>query len=272
MATNLIDTHCHINMMVKKNFDALLTDQELESATTIVQGAAAWGVTRIINVGTSVIESKNCLLLADRFENVFATIGVHPNDCTQNWKKEIAEIKSMLSNKKIVGIGECGIDRHYPDHNLKRQYDAFKAQIELALDNDLALVVHSRDAYDETLQVLEEYKEDIERAVMHCFSYDQQCADLVIEWGFMIGLGGTITYPRNKELREIAKNIPLESIVLETDAPFLPVQTMRGQQNNPKYIKTIAEYLAELREDSFTKIGTQTTKNACQLFNLEKLD
>ena len=264
----LVDTHCHINMMVKKKFDIALTPQELLAAQPIVDEAAAWGVTTLINVGTSLAESQNCVSLANAFKRVYATVGIHPNDCTEQWRKDFEEIKKLLSHKKVVGIGECGIDRHYPDHNLTRQYDAFKAHIELALEHNLALVVHSRDAYDETLRVIEEYRNDIERAVMHCFSYDQQFADLVISWGFKIGLGGTITYPRNEELRAVARSVDLSTIVLETDAPFLPVQSMRGQKNSPKYIKTIAEYLAQVRSESFEKISNQTTKNAMTLFSV----
>lgn len=171
---------------------------------------------------------------------------------------------------KIVGIGECGMDMHYPDYNLARQRDAFKAQIELALEHNLALVIHSRDAYDETLRILEEYKNNITHAVMHCFSYDQAYADTVTAWNFFLGIGGTVTYPKNNDLRSIVQNINLKHIVLETDAPFLPPQTMRGKQNHPQFIAIIAEYIAQLRGESFDAIANQTTDNALQLFGLDK--
>ena len=262
----LVDTHCHMNMMVKKKFDSPMTPQELLNAQSIVDDAAAWGVITLINVGTSLIESRNCVLLANAYKGVYATVGIHPNDCTESWRKDFQEIKKLASLKKVVGIGECGVDRHYPNHNLSRQYDAFKAHIELALEHNLALVVHSRDAADETLQVIEEYQSDIQRAVMHCFSYDQQFADQVISWGFKIGLGGTITYPKNDDLRAVARLVDVHNIVLETDAPFLPVQSMRGQENDPKYIKTIAEYLAEIRGESLEYVSHQTTQSAFALF------
>lgn len=183
-------------------------------------------------------------------------------------------MKKWLSNKqerKIVGIGECGMDKHYPDYNLNRQRDAFKAQIELALEHDLALVVHSRDAYDETLKIIEEYKNSIQRAVMHCFAYDQTFAEIVTSWNFMLGIGGTITYPKNNELRAIVERVDIKHIVLETDAPFLPIQAMRGKQNHPKYIKEIAEYIAQLRGESFELIAERTTENALRLFNLQEI-
>jgi TatD DNase family protein len=159
---------------------------------------------------------------------------------------------------------------HYPDYDLNRQRDAFKAQIELALQHKLALVVHSRDAYDETLRILEEYKNEITRATMHCFSYDKDFARTVTEWGFVLGIGGTITYPKNEELRTVVKNTELKNIVLETDAPFLPPQAIRGKQNHPKEIATIAQYIAQLRGETVETIATETTKNALHLFGLNE--
>jgi TatD DNase family protein len=267
----LIDTHSHINMMVKNSFDTLMQTEDFINSRNIVVEAATNNVTKLINVGTSLIESKNCIALALRFENVFASIGIHPNDLTADWKKDLKELKKDLQNKKrnkIVAIGECGIDKHYPNFNLQRQEDAFKAQIELALENNIAIIVHSRDAYDETLKILEEFKKDIKRGIIHCFSEDLNFAQITISWGFAIGIGGTLTYPKNNVLREVAKTISLNDIVLETDAPFLPPQIIRGQQNHPKSILIIAKYLAELRNEKFETIAQQTTANALRVFNI----
>lgn len=267
----LIDTHCHINMMVKKEFDAPLNPDEIKSAHIIIDEARAHDVSYIINVGTNLIESKNCIALAQHYEAVFAAVGIHPNDCTSSWADDLKELSLLVKNKeknKIVAIGECGIDRHYPDYNIARQKDVFKAQIELALENDLALIVHTRDARDETLRSLEEFKGQITRGVIHCFSEDQSFADLVIEWNFVLGIGGTITYPKNNYLRDIVKKVGAENIVLETDAPFLPPQTMRGKQNHPAHINTIAHYIADLQNISFEIIAEQTYTNSKRLFNI----
>jgi TatD DNase family protein len=269
----LVDTHCHINMMVKNSFDTPLQKSDLSKAEIIIMEAQQSRVSLIINVGTRKIENQNCILLAQTFDPVFATVGIHPND-SDTWQEDLELMKKWLKNKKenkIVGIGECGIDMHYPDYNLQRQRDAFKAQIELALEHNLALVVHSRDAYDETLRVLEEYKNNIARATMHCFSYDQTFANIVTSWGFMLGIGGPITYPKNHELRNVVTNSDLKNIVLETDAPFLPPQEIRGKQNHPKEIATIAQFIATLRGESFETVAQQTTENALKLFNLENL-
>jgi TatD DNase family protein len=266
-----IDTHCHINMMVKKEFDRPLSPDEIQAAQKIVEQAAASDVQIIINVGTNEVESNNCIALAQRYAAIYASVGLHPNDCTATWKAEIKAILTMARNKevnKIVAIGECGMDFHYPDYHLQRQKDVFKAQIEIALEHDLALIVHTRDAPEETLYVLEEYKGQLTRGVIHCFSEDQTFADYVIEFGFMIGIGGTITYPKNHLLRSVATNTPLANIILETDAPFLPPQIIRGQQNHPSHIATIARFLAELREEKLEVIAAQTTDNAQTLFRL----
>ncbi len=277
ISTLLIDTHCHINCMIKKNFDQLLTLNEFPHAAQIVDQAAAANVKKIINVGTSLIESINCVELAKSFDACYAAVGIHPNDCTEKWHQDLKEIESLWFDKripkhknfKIVAIGECGLDRHYPDYNLKRQKDAFKAHIELALEHALPLIVHTRDAGDETLRSLEEFKNQGIHGVIHCFSEDQSFADTALEFGFVLGIGGTITYPKNGILREVCKKVALEKIILETDAPFLPIQSMRGKQNHPQHIVDIAHYLAELRNEPFEKIAEISSETACHIFKLK---
>lgn len=267
----LIDTHCHINVIVKESFDTPLNDSELNAADHIIQAAMQAKVTTIINVATSLIESKNCILLAQRFPSVYATVGIHPNDLGTDWKKQLRQIQMLINNKehnKIVGIGECGLDMHYEQYDLQQQIDAFRMQIELALAHNLALVVHTRDARDETLRVLQEYKGQIKRGIIHCFSEDLSFAQTVIEWDFAIGIGGTITYPKNEKLRIVGRDVPLSAIVLETDAPFLPPQSMRGKKNMPEYMVQTAHYLATLRQTSFEEVAAVTTKRAKEIFLL----
>jgi TatD DNase family protein len=267
----LIDTHCHMNIMVKKAFDTPLTQQECDAAKLIMQRAKNAQVTKIINVGTSVIESKNCVTLAQHYESAYATIGIHPTDATDAWRADIHALTLLLHHKeknKIVGIGECGIDKYHKNYDAQRQRDCFKAQIELALTYDCAVVVHSREAADETLTVLSEYVKNGLRAVMHCFSYDQSIATDVINMNFLLGIGGTVTYPKNNELRSIVANTPLKHLVLETDAPYLPPQSLRGTQNSPEHIRTIAEFIAQLRGQNFDLISHETTVQAEALFLL----
>lgn len=267
-----IDTHCHVNMIVKKEFDKSLSTDELKQGKIILEQARAYNVSRIINVGTSFIESRNVIELANQYDAFYATVGIHPTDAQHATLSDITSMKKWFlapGSEKIVGVGECGFDFYHHGLSKQKQEDFFVAQIELALEYNRAVVVHSRNAYDETLAVLERYKENNMRAVVHCFSYDQQFADIVISWGFYLGIGGTITYPKNEQLRSIVKACDLSFIVLETDAPFLPIQSMRGKINHPKHIRQIAEYVAELKGVSVEEVGTVATKNSFELFHME---
>lgn len=267
----LIDTHCHLNMIVKKDFDRPLTEEEINLAKFYIDNAYENNVKRIVNVGTSLTESLNCINLAKKYKHVYATIGIHPNDLTKDWKKELQELNKLIKNKeenKIVGIGETGMDFHYPEYKIQTQKDAFKAQIEMSLENNIGLVVHTRDAAEETLEVLSEFKGQIKKGIIHCFSENLDFAKEVIKMKFAIGLGGTITYPKNEHLREISKAVKINDIVLETDAPFLAPQSIRGQQNTPKEILTIANFLTELRNENLESVEEETTERASFIFNL----
>lgn len=267
----LIDTHCHVNMLVKKTFDTPLEQQHILDAGRILEEAIKNDVSVIINVGTSLAESKNCVLISQQYSHAYTAIGIHPNDCTQNWKFDFKELTTLLKNKdqfKIIAIGETGLDRHYSDYNIMRQKDAFKAHIELALEHNLPLIIHTRDAHDEVLTILDNYKHDALKGVIHCFSENLSFAYHVLELNFLLGIGGTLTYPKNVILREVFRIIPLDSIILETDAPFLPPQIIRGKRNHPKYIKEIAEFIAQLQEISFQTVAEKTTINAKKLFKI----
>lgn len=272
----LIDTHCHMNIMLRgyktKSMYTEITVDEKILSQTILQQAHDHDVKLIINVGTDLIESLTCIKLAQLYKNCYAIVGMHPNDITEYWKYDFQKIAHYVKNHadhKIIGIGECGIDFHYEGYNLVRQQDAFKAHIELALTYNLALSIHSRDAAQETFEIIDQYrKEDNFRGIMHCYSYDESYAQEAIKSKLVLGIGGTLTYPKNEVLRAIVKNVALEDIVLETDAPFLPPQTMRGQQNNPANIKIVAEYIAQLRQTSYEEIAQTTTANVKKLFKL----
>lgn len=267
-----VDTHAHLNIMVKKKFDIPLSGNELNDAASIIAECAQEDVTQLINVGTSLIESRNCVELAATYTQIFAVIGIHPNDCTSSWRTDFKDIEALAKNKeplRIVGIGECGLDNHYPDTNMQRQQDAFKAHIELALKHDLPLVIHTRDALEETALALERYQHENLKGSIHCFSGDKPFADFTTHLGFVLGIGGPLTYPKNSVLREIFATLPLEKIVLETDAPYLPIQAMRGKPNHPKYIRAIAAYLAHLRGTTLEEVAKVTTQTAQNLFKLE---
>jgi len=250
-----------------------LSVTEKQHADNIIQQADEHDTKKIINVGTDLIESMTCIELAELYKNCYAIVGIHPNDLTENWTHEFKKIKSLVKNSsenKIIGIGECGIDTHYENYNLSRQQDAFKAHIELALESNLALSIHSRDAAEETFKVIDQYsKESNFKGIMHCYSYDQSYAKQAIDFNLVLGIGGTLTYPKNEYLRNIVQNINLNKIVLETDAPFLPPQTLRGKENSPAHIKIIANFIANLRNITYEEVANTTTLTANNLFNLQ---
>lgn len=255
--------------MVKSTFDIPLTESQIAQVQSIIDQAAQHDVMTIINVGTNVVESMNCIRLAQAYDAIFASVGIHPNDCTDTWKNDLKQLQAWVKRKqehKIVAIGECGLDKHYSDYNLERQKDVFKAQIELALEYDLALIVHTRDAAQETVRALEEFKGQIKRGVIHCFSQDKAFADFTLDMNFALGIGGAVTYPKNNTLREVVQHVPLSSIILETDAPFLPPQAFRGKQNHPLHIATVAAYIAQLRNEPYELVATTTTATAQKLF------
>jgi TatD DNase family protein len=266
----LIDTHCHVNLLVKSEFNVPLTEQQVLQSDVIAREAEAAHVAHVINVGTNFIESQNCIRLAQHNPHMSAVVGLHPDDCTADWQRELREINELLKNaqaNKIVGIGECGFDFHHKEYNKQRQKDVFKAQIELALNYHLPLIIHTRDAGNSALDCLEEYKNDGLTGVFHCFSESHDFALYATqELGFFIGIGGSITYPKNNELRALVHELTLSTIVLETDAPFLPPQVIRGQKNHPREIATIAQYLSELLDVDYTTVATKTTQNAKVLF------
>lgn len=265
-----IDTHCHINLLVKQEFEKELSHEEIQLASKVIFDAEKKNVSTLINVGTSLIESMNCIALAQTYTPAYATIGIHPNDCSKEWKNELITLTKLLSNpkNKIVGIGETGLDFYRPGYDKQRQIDAFHAHIELALKYNLGLVIHSRAATEELFRCLERYRTEPLRAVLHCFSETLDYAQQARAWNLYLGIGGTITYPKNESLRSIIQTLGIDGIVLETDTPFLPPQHMRGKQNHPQEISTIAHFIAELLAINVDIIAQKTTSNAQNLFTL----
>ncbi len=269
----LIDTHCHINMMIKITESIEFNQEECQKAQEILEKARTAGVTSVICIGTDVKSSYQSVDLASTFSPVFATVGIHPNDATAFWQDDIKELKRMLEkdrNGLIVGVGECGIDKHYPGYDINMQKSAFKAQIELALEYNKAIVVHTRDAYEETLECLEAFKGEPLLGTIHCFSEDLAFATRAKALGFVLGIGGPVTYPKNTLLRSVVEAVGIEHIVLETDAPFLPPQVIRGKTNSPDQIYTIAQYISELLKISFDEVSSKTSQNAQRIFGLQK--
>lgn len=266
------DTHCHLDMMVAKERDELLVPERIAELDALVKSVHEAGVCGMINVGTNMLGSQRAIFLARRYSQVYATLGIHPCDCGNHWQEELRSFIPLLEEKKahkIVALGETGLDFFHQPYDKDRQVAAFKEQIELALRYNLPVIIHAREASDEVLNVVQEYVPNGLRGVLHCFSHPAYVAEQFLAWGFYIGMGAYITYPKNNDLRVLVQHdIPLEKLLLETDAPFLPPQQYRGKQNSPAYVPLFAQTIADLKKVHHDELGRVTTANAQALFSL----
>lgn len=265
----LIDTHCHLEFILSHEKIEKLSFYDIDLINTIVRSAHEKSVTKIITIGTDYQRSLLCTEIAQAIPSVYCTVGIHPCDAHEDWATDFEKIKKLVVNKeknKIVGIGESGLDFYHPNFNVDRQKDVFTAHIELALQYDLALVVHTRSAIDETLALLNPYTKNNLKAVIHCFDQDWPLAQEIIKMNFLMGIGGIVTYPKNENLRTVVLNDQLNNIILETDAPFLPPQVIRGKQNEPAQVHTVAQYLANFLHWPYEMVAEKTTHNALKLF------
>ena len=227
---------------------------------------------KLISVGTSIKESKNAAKVADSYEGVFSTVAVYPHEEVgmeiSQIRKNLADILKM--SPKIVAIGECGIDiSDWKDgRSVDDQMKLFEAHIELALERNLPLIVHNRNGDEIVLKVLQKYKSKGLRGVAHCFSSSWDFAQKVIDQNFLISFAGVITYPSRKSLLEVVEKVPLDKFLVETDAPYLPPQGHRGEINEPKYVKIVAEKVADIRKIPFESVCEHAYRNAASLFRI----
>ena len=276
MSLRYVDTHCHLDVLLRMDFDMPLQEHELEGVEHLISKARRAGVSDFISVGTNRTVSQNAVFLARRLSGVWATLGLHPTDVHDDWRSDVKVFRELLRNdehKKIVGIGEVGIDLFRDASKLALQKDVFKAHIELALEHNLPLVFHIRDevgndrSAEHALRVLEEFGSST-RGVLHCFQQSQDIATEALSRGYLLGLDAPIGYPKNDWLRSIVKNTRLGSLVLETDAPFLPLPELRGTKNVPEAVVYVAQKIAEIKNVSHEEVAAVTTENASKLFGI----
>jgi TatD DNase family protein len=276
MSYRFIDTHCHLDVVHRMNFDDLLTSEEILFIKKEVENIKLLGVSDFICVGTNVVVSKNAVALAREIDGVWATVGLHPTDVHADWKKDIKAFKELLAHdhlKKIVGIGEIGIDLFRDSSLLLAQQDLLKAQIDLALENNLPIVFHIRDelgvdrSAEHVLRIIDMFGSEI-KGVIHCFQQSLAMAKEFTARGLYLGIDAPIDYPKNEWLREVVRQIKLEHLVIETDAPFLPPQKLRGQKNTSAAVVYIAQQIAQLKECSLEQVAQTTTANALKIFKI----
>ncbi len=224
-------------------------------------------VNKVILVGFSYETNRLAQEYAKKYDIFYPTAGIHPDEADQNYLEKIDELKSFVKNNRVYAIGECGMDYHYTKENAEIQKIIFRAQIELSIEMNLPLIIHMRDATKDTYDILNEYKGKL-KGVMHCYSGSLEMAYEFIKLGFHISLGGPVTFKNAKEPKEVAKSIPLDKLLVETDCPFLAPTPFRGKRNESSYVKLVAEEIAKLREISYEELEEATEKNTKELFNL----
>lgn len=249
-----VDTHCHIHE----------TDYKVGAETALLN-AQAQGVTRLICVGTSEGDSAVAVSFAQKNENVWASIGLHPHDAKLG-QEAFEALAALADMPKIVAVGECGLDYFYNHSAKEDQEKALRFQIELALKHDLPMIFHVRDAFEDFWPIFDSYTGI--RGVVHSFTATSKELEQAIERGLYIGLNGIMTFSKNEEQLQAAKEVPLNRLLLETDAPFLTPAPLRGKVNEPKNVVLVAEFLSKLRGENLEQIAHASTQNALTLFNL----
>ena len=228
------------------------------------------GITRLINAGYSLESSKQALEIAEKYEWMYAISGISPNDVpetTEEFDNKIIELETLIHNKKVVAIGEIGLDYYWNKENKNIQQYAFIRQIELANKYDLPIVIHSRDAIEDTIKILKE-NEVINKGVFHCCPLNNYLISEGLKLGFLISFAGPVTFKNSKNAEEVIKMVPLEKILVETDSPYLSPEPNRGKRNDSRNVKYIVQKIAEVKEKSIEEVAKATYQNAVRIFRL----
>lgn len=245
-----IDTHLHLSN--NDDISNIVKEaKENDTSILIISGCDKEGI-------------EDAISIIEEYDNIYATIGYHPSEVGSVDASDLIDLeKKILGNKKIVGLGEIGLDYHYEGIDRERQKELFIKQLDIAERLKVPVVIHSRDAFLDTYQILSKYKL---RGIIHCFSGSRESAEMFIKLGYLLGIGGVVTF-KNSKLSEVLKEIPIENLVLETDSPYL--SPIRGEQNAPKNVKLVAKKLSEIYNMNIDNIAKITSKNTVLLFDLD---
>ena len=252
------DTHVHLN------------SDRYDEVEKIIDNAVGNGVKKMIVVGYDVETSLKAVEIASSFDFIYAAVGIHPSEVKKSNLSDLEAVEQCLQNEKVVAIGEIGLDYHWDKDNKVNQKYFFTEQIKLAYKYDLPIIIHSRDAAQDTYDILKEYKKYYKKGVMHCYSYSLDMAKKFVALNFKIAFGGALTFLNAKENKEVVKGLDVNDLLIETDAPYLTPHPFRGKLNEPKYIYLVAEEMAKIKNLSKDDIARETYKNACDMFGIEE--
>jgi TatD DNase family protein len=252
----LIDTHCHLDF---PEFD--------QDRDEVIRRAKSQGIDYIINIGSSLEGSNKSVELSKDYDFIYATVGLHPHEADKVIEQIKSELRDLAQKDKVVAIGEIGLDYFKNYSHAENQKSLFISLVKLARDLNLPLVIHNRQAEEDTLTILK--KAMPTKAVVHCFSGDEKFLQECLNLGFLVSFTCNITYKKANILRQLVKITPLERLLLETDAPFLSPEGFRGKRNEPMYVKILAEEIARIKEISLEEVTSATTNNAKDFFHLE---
>lgn len=252
----MIDSHSHPYLKANLNQQDDLIKEAVDS-----------GVSAIICIGIDEATSRQSIELADRFDQVYATVGLHPHDAGKFRDTLINEFRNLAAHKKVVAIGETGLDFYRNLWPKEIQQKVFEAQLELAAELKKPVVIHTRESLADAIATVQKFKSRLAGGVFHCFPGNASDAERVFELGMAVSFGGVITF-KNSQMSRVAQEVDLESVILETDAPYLTPEPFRGKPNRPSYVRLVYEKLANMREISFEQIEKQIDRNCQKLFRL----
>lgn len=247
----LIDTHCHISSEFYDDINEVIEEDFKYVDKIIISGCEKDAIKDSINIAT-------------RYENIYVTIGYHPDQVDYVTDSDLLELKSLLKEEKVIGIGEIGLDYYWVKDNKEKQIELFEKQLKIAEELNLPVVIHSRDATEDTIKTLSKYKV---RGIIHAFSGSVETAKKYISMGFLLGIGGVVTF-KNSKLYQVIEKIGVDNLVLETDSPYLTPHPHRGEKNSSKYIPLICERVAEVTGKTVDEVSKITGNNASKLFDL----
>lgn len=263
---SLVDSHCHLDYIQRQENHpdgAMGTDPE-----QVMARAAEAGVSLLVNPSVTPAHFQDVIAMAERFDNVFAAVAVHPTDVTDieadaHW---LDQVEALLAHPKVIAIGETGLDYYWDQTHVTLQKRCFKALLALGVKHDLPVIVHDREAHEDVTQMIHETPGA--RGIMHCFSGDLAFAEKMVARNFYISFAGNLTFKKAENLHEVARQLPLAHILVETDSPFLSPMPFRGKPNEPARVQYVVQKIAELKGISYEEVAAATTANARRVFGL----